>query len=444
MYKSKASHNYAFATAGRLLFAIIIVGQILGYSSALIPQPLASAVDRYHTEAKPVQKPYEQLNKEVSTDIVIVGGGLAGLALLMGIATNCPDTSVMLVEKRHSYVRAGAILGIAANGAKALDELAGEKSEIVRKLQSRGKDMSPIENVPIHLLPWWVVRDALLERSRELAETSGERVIMCNGLELNSIEEMDDGRAELRFSNAPECRVTTKLVVGADGVRSNVRTLLGLPPAEHTGKSIWRGVIQIDEVEDKHDRSVIETISAKGPTYFLKNDGESFVAVFNEIMPGLLVWQIQTSLTRDEEISSFLASIDDDEDSKSLDALIRRTPHIVYTELLTMNMDHISEDADIVQGWGGSRCTTLIGDAAHACRPTDGQGANMAFEDACILVRRLKEKNILDEDFVSGFENERRSRVKIIHQDQAERALKQGKDWTRWPEAFMKWVYDGV
>lgn len=107
-------------------------------------------------------------------------------------------------------------------------------------------------------------------------------------------------------------------------------------------------------------------------------------------------------------------------------------------------MDDVSSNDGIKQGWGGTKRVTLIGDAAHACRPTDGQGANMAFEDACVLVRQELRKDIASEDLVLEFENERRPRVKRIHQDQAERALKQGKDWTRWPQEFMDWLYAGV
>lgn len=438
---------------GRRLLLELLVGLVLlgcSGSSAYpwLPQPLSSAVDRFHAENGPVPLPHrgqpDLLPPQCNVDVVIVGGGLAGLALLMGIATNCPERSVVLIEKRSEYVRAGAILGLAANGARALDELAGGP-DLVRQLQQCGRDMGPIEDISVHLLPWWVVRDALLERSRGLAEKSGGKVVLCNGLDLETIDETEDGRAELRFANAPERRITARLVVGADGVRSMVRTVLGLSPAEDSGKRSWRGVLQIDEVEDEHDRAAIETMFEKGPMQFLKNDGQSHVAVFNqnEIMPGLLVWTIGTSLHQDEEVAAFLAGVDD-EDSKVFDAILRRTPHIAYTKISTMNMDHLSEDTDVVQGWGGSKCTTLIGDAAHACRPTDGQGANLAFEDACVLVRRLKGTNILDDDFVLGFENERRPRVKRIHRDQAERALKQGKDWTRWTPEFTKWVYDGV
>lgn len=75
----------------------------------------------------------------------------------------------------------------------------------------------------------------------------------------------------------------------------------------------------------------------------------------------------------------------------------------------------------------------------------------MAFEDACVLVRMLskedgREESFLEDikDLVLEFENERRPRVKRIHQDQAERAMKQGKDWRRWSPEFMDWVYRGV
>lgn len=41
-------------------------------------------------------------------------------------------------------------------------------------------------------------------------------------------------------------------------------------------------------------------------------------------------------------------------------------------------------------GWGGKCRVTLLGDAAHALRPTNGQGASMALEDVVVLCRTLK------------------------------------------------------
>jgi hypothetical protein len=60
---------------------------------------------------------------------------------------------------------------------------------------------------------------------------------------------------------------------------------------------------------------------------------------------------------------------------------------------------------------------TLTGDAAHACRPTDGQGGNQAFEDAVVLCRTLKD-DLPIQQTLRKFEETRLPRVKRIHDDQ--------------------------
>jgi len=397
------------------------------------------------------------------TDIVILGGGLAGLALSIGIATHLPRYRVLLIEKRLDYNRAGATLGVAANGVKALNELANEATFAQQHILCHGRDMMPIERIPVHVLPWWVVRDALLELAQKislssLTDNDELQLQLWNGLDLNSLKETD-GFVELGFSNT-ECKIRSKMLVATDGVRSTVRTLLGLPPAEETGFRIWRGHVNVHDVQDKKAKASLESLLDQGYAPFIHRDGLSYAVVFNhhESIPGLLLWQLGTPLQDDKDVTNFLTDNDlPKEKQEILEALLQQTPDILYTKLSTINMDSISDDtcslgdddSVAVQGWGGTSRVTLIGDAAHACRPTDGQGANMAFEDACVLVRMLKQRYRADglsdlEDFILQFENSRRPRVKRIHRDQAERALKQGKDWTRWSPDFMKWVYDGV
>jgi 2-polyprenyl-6-methoxyphenol hydroxylase-like FAD-dependent oxidoreductase len=62
-----------------------------------------------------------------------------------------------------------------------------------------------------------------------------------------------------------------------------------------------------------------------------------------------------------------------------------------------------------------SRRIVIIGDAAHAAAPSSGQGASMAFEDAVVLAKSLRESSDV-EDALARYEAVRRPRVERVVQ----------------------------
>lgn len=98
---------------------------------------------------------------------------------------------------------------------------------------------------------------------------------------------------------------------------------------------------------------------------------------------------------------------------------------------------------------------TLIGDAAHAMRPTDGQGGNMAFEDAAVLCRLLGTESARSvaggangsmADLLNKFEKTRLPRVKKMHDNQRLRyeARMSGEKVGPWSSEFQEWARNGV
>jgi hypothetical protein len=105
------------------------------------------------------------------------------------------------------------------------------------------------------------------------------------------------------------------------------------------------------------------------------------------------------------------------------------------------------------KGWGGKGRVVLVGDAAHCMRPATGLGGAMAFEDAVVLCRLLKdatasglESRDSTEKLVQKFESSRFDRVKSIWDDQWERseaAYKKGGNSVMSGD-FAAWVRKGV
>ena len=118
------------------------------------------------------------------------------------------------------------------------------------------------------------------------------------------------------------------------------------------------------------------------------------------------------------------------------------------------DVDDNGNIVNIPKGFGGRGRVTIIGDAAHSMRPASGLGGALAFEDAVVLYRRLKEKNKIinrldtrdaAHELVTAFEGERIERVAKIWKseyDIAENAYKRAPRGMT--DEFRKWIYDGV
>src|SRR5919107_1122875 len=63
--------------------------------------------------------------------------------------------------------------------------------------------------------------------------------------------------------------------------------------------------------------------------------------------------------------------------------------------------------------WNRGR-VVLIGDAAHSCPPTVAQGGAMALEDAVVLAELLTERETLDQDLWDAFHARRFDRAKTV------------------------------
>lgn len=430
--------------------------------------------------------------------IIIVGGGLGGLSLALGIA-KIGKYHVTVVEKRQHFIRQGSAFGLAPNGIKALRELGLES--IVEEMRETGIEYCGVEYPvkPIMML-WWVLRDALL--ARVLAEVDKEESTMslCQGVELSEIRDDPSARTvKLLFGNS-DLVLEGELVVGADGVHSQVRDLLQLPPADFNGKMSYRGHIDVNPATDmpQNDRDKLIGMLEKGivPLTVLANDCSMQVFSFHPKM-SRLAWVLNVPMDMFAEIDSTQDAFDkafqgnlrnteeSDEKWESIQ-LVKKYNNPDHTWCSAMRTHDLSNEGlakleasmghqkQIIgegpnrHGWGGRGRVTLIGDAAHSMRAVSGQGGSMAMEDAVLLCRILGRDDVVtilgmvyngtnedtnhchlscEEHVVKAFEEERFSRVQLIHQDQETRAravYRSNKLTEPWSTDFESMVYGGI
>lgn len=339
-------------------------------------------------------------------NIVIVGGGIGGLAAALALIRRGID--VEIYEQAQELRELGAGVQISANGTRVLHAL-GLKEALARvqalpagkaiRLWNTGQSWKlfdlGMESVERYGSPYITIHRGDLHDllAQALLQAKPDAIHLnrkCIGLA------QTPDHVELRFETSEA--VTAKLVVGADGLHSVIRaSLFGAPKPEFCGITAWRGVVPIERV----------------PPAIAWNIGTNWIgpgghAVHYPLRAGKLLnvvglrertdWTVEgwnVRGTTEEMLNDFRGWHAD------LHALFRNID-VPYKWALalrpTMNV------------WSRGRCT-LLGDACHPMVPFLAQGAVMAIEDGFVLARCLEKYPGDHETAFARYEAVRRDRA---------------------------------
>ncbi|MCD8403521.1 FAD-dependent oxidoreductase [Tenacibaculum finnmarkense] len=181
------------------------------------------------------------------------------------------------------------------------------------------------------------------------------------------------------------------IVVGADGIRSSVRSLLlgnKNPPLRYLGCMVILGICPLDALNGLENplldsATVFQTANGNERIYMMPYSADS------------VMWQLSFPIS--EEAAKILSK----KGAKALkEEACRRTPwHEPIPQILAATLaDKISGypvyDRELLSSevLEKSEKITLIGDAAHPMSPFKGQGANQALLDALSLARTISKK----------------------------------------------------
>jgi 2-polyprenyl-6-methoxyphenol hydroxylase-like FAD-dependent oxidoreductase len=375
-------------------------------------------------------------------DAIIIGGGPAGLSCALGLARVCRQVHV--VEKHKEFESRGSTFNLAANGRKALGEL---DSKICDTLTQLGLE-TPSGGL---LMVWFEMRDALLKRVRQL-----ENVQIHTGESITNILDQEDNEGQVAVEFQSGLVLHGDFVVGADGVKSTVRALLGRPPAVETESRVFRGTVDVDidscstQLKDTLTKGIAPLGAKTFPgVYFLLFN-------FHSKRPGRMAWVLSTTKDASENknvtpMSLLQPHVTDPDEWRLLEEILELSDARHLKKFPPTCVMDFSENVleDMNGGWGGNGKVTLVGDAAHAMRPTDGQGGNLAFEDAVVLFRLVRDaasRKRPIQEILHEFEATRLPRVKRIHDDQRMRyeARMRGEQAPPMTKEFMEWVGAGV
>lgn len=281
--------------------------------------------------------------------ITILGAGVAGLALARGLALRGWDVTVL--EQAGALTDIGAGLQISPNGAAVLRALDVDLRTSLRgkAVELRGRRGGLVLQLDVSDQSYHMIHRAdLIALLAEAAVDAGARIVLGH-----------------RGGNE------AGLLVGADGLHSGVRVALNGPsPAFFTNHVAWRATIPCEgdpavaEIHMGHGRHLV-SYPLRGGT--LRN----IVAVEER-----RTWAEESWTLRDE--------------SRDLQAVFAG-----FSPRVRSWLDQVERPwlwglfrHPVAERWHDDR-RVILGDAAHPTLPFMAQGANMALEDAWVLVKAL-------------------------------------------------------
>jgi 2-polyprenyl-6-methoxyphenol hydroxylase-like FAD-dependent oxidoreductase len=342
---------------------------------------------------------------EQARTAIVVGGGIAGA--VMGIALQKAGIAATIYEAYPNEAHGiGGALMLAPNGLAALDVVdagaavraAGSPTPRMVMETGSGKRLGTFEDLPGLPTSRTFARAELYAALLATAKAAGVEVV--HGKRLIGYDDRPDG---VVATFADGSTAAGDVLLGADGIRSTVRTLLDphAPEPKYTGLIGFGGWVSPDGLP-----------STEGAMH-LAFGKKAFFGYLVE--PGRAGWFANlawpTPLTAAEA-----QAIPEEEWLRRLRALYAGEPLPAFAmlervrpgELVNVGAMHAMPPVPI---WQRGR-VALIGDSAHATSPSSGQGASMSIESAVELARCLRDLPI--PQALSTYENLRRPRVERV------------------------------
>lgn len=338
------------------------------------------------------------------TTVAIAGSGVTGLAAAIQLAK--AGVSVDVFEAKPGVSERGSGISLQGNALRVFGALGawddirhagyafeglnlrapGPGAPVVASLpsvKSGGPDFPSTMGLP---------RPALARILLEHAQKAGANIRF--GSKVTGLEPRDDA-VEVFVDEEPAG--VYDLLIGADGVHSVVRDLIGInTKPQPTGMGIWRTFVSRPaEVESSE-------LYYGGPVYIA-----GYTPTGEDTMYAFLVEKAEDR-SGVSEADATRIMLDESRAYEgpwnSIRADLEAGAHANYTWFT----QHIVPDA-----WNRGRAV-IIGDAAHSCPPTIAQGAAQGLEDALVLTELLVSRDSIDQTLWDEFHARRLPRATAV------------------------------
>ncbi|SDX34431.1 salicylate hydroxylase [Arthrobacter sp. cf158] len=315
--------------------------------------------------------------QSMSTDVLVVGGGMAGLAGALALREN--GANVTLVERAPEFGEVGAGLQMAPNASRVLKrwgllekalEIGVQPKHLVFRDAVTGEELTRQslrgEFEERYGAPYVVIHRSDLHRVLlEGCEAAGVKLV--NDVMVDNVETLN-GRGIVHTAAGVDYEAD--VVIGADGLKSTLRSLVASDEPVSSAYVAYRGTVPITSETPATDLE--DVVVYLGPDCHLvqyplrKGELLNTVAVFKS-----------PSFERGEEQ---YGGVDE------LQAAYKDCVPAVQAALANLgtSIRWPMYDRDPIENWVAGRMV-LLGDAAHPMLQYLAQGACQALEDAAVL-----------------------------------------------------------
>jgi len=324
-----------------------------------------------------------------SHDVVIIGGGIAGLALAAGLDGS--GLRILVVEARD----VSATVAATGDGVRDFDPrvsaLTPRSVALLETLEAWKSIAGTRACAYTHMTVWDAEGTGRIDfDAREVAASSlgsivenrlivaalAARVAACTqvevraGVRLAAVQGGDE-RSAVGLTLDDGTVITAGLLVAADGAVSPTRSLLGMRTRE------WdyghRAIVTTAAFEGRHAHTAWQRFLPTGPLALLPLPGA------DEHLCSI-VWSIdeaQAPALLDADDAAFAAAL-----TEASEAVLGVVTDCAPRQAFPLRQRHA---VDYVQPR-----VALVGDAAHTIHPLAGQGINLGLADVAVLAEELR------------------------------------------------------